>query len=199
MGKSTATSRSARAWSRKNSRWLLVVGRSQEPFHRYTSRVIDTPKCPASHGLANDQRRLLHLEVEHIQHEETLAVHQHNISTDHSMHVANWRRRQISFNFDRARIHLLLQTRRQCPTHNELALQPRRQPVSLCQAWGKITIMSAIPVVQFAVVIAIVVPVVVAIVFVLTLVLVIAVAVALPVISVMVLVCESRIRPQTQE
>jgi hypothetical protein len=61
------------------------------------------------------------------------------------------------------------------------------------------TVMSAIPVVQFAVVIPIVVPVVITIMFVLTFVLVMAVTVALPVISIMVLVCESGIRPQTQE
>src|SRR5882762_806294 len=119
MGKNTATIRSAQAWSRKNSRWLLVVGRSQELLHyvkptfvtKYSRKVPASQVLPTTNSPTTNDG-FLHFEVKHIQHEEGLAVHQHNISAYHSMHVANWRRRQISFNFDWARMHFPLQSRR---------------------------------------------------------------------------------------
>src|SRR5437879_1982089 len=86
------------------------------------------------------------------------------MSADRGVHVTHRRRRQITLDLNRARMHAASQPRRQRATHHQLALQPGRQFVALGQTGRQVVAMPCIPATQIAVMIAIVAAIVVAVV-----------------------------------
>ena len=102
---------------------------------------------------------------------ETHAVHQNHMPTDEYMRAIGRGRRQLVFEFRRARIHSSAQLHRKHPAHDKLALQFRRQAVPVSQSPWQVIVMRRIPathrivlavaIKMVTVVIAIVIPVVI--------------------------------------
>ena len=95
------------------------------------------------HRIAPDNPLLF--EVENINHYEALAIHQHNVSADHSMFVA-WRRWwQLLFEFVGTGPDLRTQINRQHCIDDESSLQSRGQPVTLRQAGRQVLVVLVVP------------------------------------------------------
>lgn len=109
-------------------------------------------------GGATDSTHYLErrVEVEDVANLHADAVIHHQVSADHNMHIVGRRRGKHRFQFMRAGLHPPAQTRGQGSIHDQLPLEPGRQTVALCQSGRKVIVVSAIPVVNLAVMIFIV-------------------------------------------
>jgi len=83
------------------------------------------------------------------------AVVHYEVATDNYVYVVWGRRRKHHFQLARARLHLLLQARRQSSIHNQLALQPRRQMITFRQTRRQMIVVSPVPVADVSVVVGI--------------------------------------------
>src|SRR5215472_10071131 len=86
------------------------------------------------------------------------AVVHHEVATDNYVYVVRRRRRKHHFQLTRARLYLLLQSRRQSSIHNQLALQPGRQMITFRQTRRQTIVISAVPVADVPVMILVVAP-----------------------------------------
>jgi len=83
--------------------------------------------------------------VKNIHDLEIHPVHQNHMPTDEYMRAIGWRRRQLPFEFRRARIHSSAQLHRKHPAHDKLALQFRRQAVPVSQSPWQVIMMRRVP------------------------------------------------------
>jgi hypothetical protein len=83
------------------------------------------------------------------------AIDQDQIAADHNVRVIRRRRREHHFEFPRAGLHFLLKARRQSSTNHQLALQSGRKTIAFGQAGWEMGVVSAIPVVDVAIMIGI--------------------------------------------
>jgi len=95
------------------------------------------------------------VEVEHVADLEAGAVHENQIASNEVMSISRCRRRKHHFQLMRAGLHSCPKLHGEISMNDELTFQTRRQAISLGQSRWQMRIVSAIPVMDVAVVIVI--------------------------------------------
>jgi hypothetical protein len=98
---------------------------------------------------------LVQVEVEDIDDLEVGSIDQHQVASDENVNMIRGRRRQERFYFPRARLHFAAESVGKGSAKNQLALQPRRKTIALCQPRRQAPVMCAVPLVEIAIVIGI--------------------------------------------
>jgi hypothetical protein len=98
---------------------------------------------------------LVEVEVENVGDLEVGAVIEHQISADHDVDIVRGRRWQHHFQLARTRLRVHAYFKWQRLAYNETPLKTGRQTVALCQSGWQMPVMSAVPVVDVALVIPI--------------------------------------------
>lgn len=130
---------------------------------------------------------LVDFEMEDIGDLEVGAIVENQISTDHHVHIVRGRRWKHDLQLARARLHLPLKPRRQSSIHDQLALESRRQTVPLGQPWRQMLVVSAVPVVDVAIMVGIVLVAAMFVIMSVT-VLVVAIVIVVPIMRTLVII-----------
>jgi len=95
------------------------------------------------------------VEVEHVADLEAGAVHENQVASDDVMSISRRRRRKHHFQFMRAGLHSRSKLHGEISMNDKLTLQTRRQAIALGQSRWQMRIVSAIPVMDVAIVVVI--------------------------------------------
>jgi hypothetical protein len=98
---------------------------------------------------------LIDFKVEDVGDLEVGAIYEHQIASNEDVYVTRRRRREHHLQLMRAGLHSAAQARRKSAANDDLPLKSRSQSIALSQSRRKMIVVSAVPIVDVAVMIAI--------------------------------------------
>ena len=93
--------------------------------------------------------------MEYVADLEAGAVHENQVASDEVMSISRRRRQKHHFQLARAGLHSVPKLHGEISLNDDLTLHTRRQAIALCQSRWQMRIVSAIPVMDVAVVIVV--------------------------------------------
>jgi|SRR6516225_1205712 len=91
--------------------------------------------------------------MKHVGDLEADAIVEHQVSTNHYVHIVRWGRRKHHLQLPRTGLHPPAQSRRKRSVHDQLPLKSRRKVIALCESGRQVVVMRPVPSANVAVMI----------------------------------------------